>query len=141
MKTANLWNIILAVALLIVTFMLVVRGGKKEDSHEADVTDTAEQTTPVEWRQVSVDSVNINAFHLFQDAAALNVGSNGQMNSMTIGWGTIGILWGHDRHIVTVYVRKSRFTHLLYRGSLVYQRRRFRQSPHRLRRRNYRRMG
>ncbi len=34
---------------------------------------------------------------------------DGQSNLMTIGWGTIGVIWG--RPIFTVLVRPSRFTH------------------------------
>lgn len=39
------------------------------------------------------------------------VGRDGRPNVMTIGWGTIGIIWG--RPIFTVLVRPSRFTHSL----------------------------
>ena len=34
--------------------------------------------------------------------------ADGQVNTMTIGWGTIGIEWG--KPICTVFVRQSRFT-------------------------------
>nr|WP_299102131.1 flavin reductase [uncultured Alistipes sp.] len=30
---------------------------------------------------------------------------------MTIGWGGLGVLWGKERPVVTVYVEKRRYTH------------------------------
>jgi len=39
------------------------------------------------------------------------VGRDGRPNAMTIGWGTIGIIWG--RPIFAVLVRPSRFTYSL----------------------------
>lgn len=38
----------------------------------------------------------------------LTTKADGQVNTMTIGWGTLGIEWG--KPIFTVFVRKSRFT-------------------------------
>lgn len=43
----------------------------------------------------------------------LAVGNEEKMNAMAIGWGGLGVLWGMDRPVVTVYVRKSRYTHEL----------------------------
>ncbi|MCR4783915.1 MAG: flavin reductase [bacterium] len=39
----------------------------------------------------------------------LNTQADGQFNTMTIGWGTLGVEW--LRPIFTVYVRTSRFTY------------------------------
>ncbi len=51
-----------------------------------------------------------NLFLLFaQDWMSLAVGKEGDMNAMTISWGTLGELWGHP--VVTVYVSSSRYTH------------------------------
>lgn len=41
-------------------------------------------------------------------AALLTAKANGRVNSMVIGWGTLGIEWG--KPIYTVFVRESRFT-------------------------------
>ncbi len=41
----------------------------------------------------------------------VSVDENGKPNAMTIGWGTIGIIWG--KPIFTVLVRPSRYTHKL----------------------------
>ena len=40
--------------------------------------------------------------------ALLTVKADGKVNSMTIGWGTLGIEWG--KPLCTVFVRESRFT-------------------------------
>lgn len=39
----------------------------------------------------------------------LNSAANGKINSMTIGWGTVGNVW--NRPMFTVMVRKTRYTH------------------------------
>jgi len=41
----------------------------------------------------------------------VSVDANGKPNAMTIGWGTVGIIWG--KPIFTVLVRPSRYTHNL----------------------------
>jgi len=43
--------------------------------------------------------------------ALLTVKADGKVNSMTIGWGTLGIEWG--KPLCTVFVRESRFTKTL----------------------------
>ena len=63
-----------------------------------------------EWKKIDVTDARLDAFNLFSRGVALTVGKSGSVNSMTIGWGQIGTLWGKDRHVCTVYVRKSHFT-------------------------------
>lgn len=41
----------------------------------------------------------------------VSIDAAGKPNAMTIGWGTIGIIWG--KPIFTVLVRPSRYTHVL----------------------------
>ncbi len=41
----------------------------------------------------------------------LNTAANGKMDTMTIGWGTIGTNWGLP--VFTAFVRESRYTHAL----------------------------
>ncbi|MBR1517356.1 MAG: flavin reductase [Bacteroidales bacterium] len=110
MKTANYLNILLAIALVVVTFLWVRSPKPQQEETPQGDTETA---APKEWVKVDIDSAHLDPFKIFQDAAALTVGKPGNMNSMTIGWGSFGILWGHDSHVATVYVRKSRFTHHL----------------------------
>ena len=50
------------------------------------------------------------AFDLFAKKwALLTAGSIDHFNTMTIGWGGLGTLWG--KSVVTVYVKPSRYTH------------------------------
>lgn len=52
-----------------------------------------------------------NPFTFFDgDGLLLAVGKKDNMNAMTIGWGQLGSLWGMDSPVVTVFVRKSRYT-------------------------------
>ena len=53
---------------------------------------------------------NVNSFGIFNDKwALLTAGEKGEMNTMTISWGSLGTLWG--KNIVTVYVKPMRYTH------------------------------
>ncbi len=48
-------------------------------------------------------------------AFLVSVDPSGRPNPMTIGWAQVGIVW--SRPILTVYVRKSRYTHACIRAS------------------------
>jgi len=54
---------------------------------------------------------------LLEDPGLLLVtaGSAGRANAMTIGWATIGVVWG--KHVMTVLVRPSRHTYTLIEQS------------------------
>ena len=45
----------------------------------------------------------------------LTTQADGQVNTMTIGWGTMGVEWG--KPIFVAYVRGSRYTHLMIENS------------------------
>jgi len=47
-------------------------------------------------------------FHDFRNMALLTAGSMEDYNTMTIGWGALGTIWG--KPVCTVYVRPSRYT-------------------------------
>ena len=80
------------------------------ESWAGEVPTTAEQAKP--WRQIEPWQLRDNPVNLFEDAMALTVGEGDSINSMTIGWGGIGVLWG--KPVVTVYVEQRRFTkHLM----------------------------
>ncbi|HEY9550772.1 MAG TPA: nitroreductase family protein, partial [Prevotella sp.] len=54
---------------------------------------------------------NDNPFTFFGGPGLLlAAGSKDQFNEMTIGWGTLGTLWGSRRPVATVYVAKKRYT-------------------------------
>jgi nitroreductase/flavin reductase (DIM6/NTAB) family NADH-FMN oxidoreductase RutF len=64
-----------------------------------------------EWKPMDVKRFRENPFDFFSNALALTVGTKDKMNSMTIGWGGLGVLWGRERPVITVYVEKRRYTH------------------------------
>ena len=78
-----------------------------------DATAATAPEEPVrQWRQIEPWQLQDNPVSLFEDAMALTVGSGDSINSMTIGWGGIGVLW--QKPVVTVYVEERRFTkHLM----------------------------
>ncbi|MBR4802898.1 MAG: nitroreductase family protein [Bacteroidales bacterium] len=57
------------------------------------------------------DDFTGNPFLWFKgDGLLLAVGNKEKSNAMTIGWGALGNLWGHDVNTLTVYVSESRFS-------------------------------
>ena len=57
-----------------------------------------------------MDAMKLNAFEAFhKDWALLTAGSMDRHNTMTIGWGGLGCLWG--KQVATVYVRPNRYTY------------------------------
>lgn len=61
-------------------------------------------------KEIKASEINENPVTLFDDKWALvTAGVPGDLNTMTISWGTLGELWNKD--IVTVFVSTSRYTH------------------------------
>ncbi|MCD8318510.1 MAG: nitroreductase family protein, partial [Paraprevotella sp.] len=63
------------------------------------------------WKKIDPHDLQENPFSFFSNVLALSVGNKEKMNVMTIGWGGLGVLWGKDRPVITVYVEKRRYTH------------------------------
>lgn len=59
------------------------------------------------WRKIAPAELRENPFSFFSNAFALSVGNKDRVNAMTIGWGGLGVLWGKERPVVTVYVEKN----------------------------------
>ncbi len=56
-----------------------------------------------------IDVIEFNPFLKFgQEWAALTAQAGKDVNTMTIGWGGVGVIWG--KNVATVYVRDSRYT-------------------------------
>ncbi len=56
-----------------------------------------------------IKEIEFNPFVRFGDNwGALTTKADDKVNSMTISWGGVGVLW--DKPVATVYVRESRFT-------------------------------
>ena len=62
-----------------------------------------------------------DAFSMFNDRwALLTAATPEKHNAMTIGWGTLGTIWGppkKGKQIVTVFVRENRKTHEILKDS------------------------
>ena len=72
---------------------------------------TAAAASAKGWRKIDPHTLRENPFDFFSNALALTVGTKSKLNTMTIGWGGLGVLWGKDRPVITVYVEKRRYTH------------------------------
>jgi nitroreductase/flavin reductase (DIM6/NTAB) family NADH-FMN oxidoreductase RutF len=89
---------------------------KPESVHYESWTGQAPAPRPAEvkeWKPLEVERFRENPFDFFSHALALTVGTKDKMNSMTIGWGGLGVLWGRQRPVVTVYVEERRYTRTL----------------------------
>lgn len=61
------------------------------------------------WENVTPESLDINPFQTIgQDWMALAMGRDENMNSMTISWGTAGVLW--NKPVFTVFVSSDRYS-------------------------------
>lgn len=75
-----------------------------------------EETKKQEWREIKPVDIDRNAVKMFaKDWMALAMGHKGDMNAMTISWGSLGQLW--EMPVVTVYVSASRYSHQLMERS------------------------
>lgn len=68
---------------------------------------------------------NINVFEhsekiltILSKGSFLNTAADGKDNTMTIGWGSLGFMWG--KQVMTVMVRHSRYTHELIEKNPVF---------------------
>ena len=57
-----------------------------------------------------MNSLNMDAYDAFHHGwALLTAGVPGDMNTMTVSWGSVGSLW--NKSVATVYVRPTRYTY------------------------------
>ena len=63
-------------------------------------------------KQISVKEFKEQPFDFFHDWALTTVNVNDEHNSMTIGWGGLGVLYRKD--VVTVYIRENRYSYHLF---------------------------
>ena len=84
---------------LLCTFAVLLLAACGTKTHQ---TMTVKEIQPTEIKE--------NPIELFdQKWALVTAGEPGNVNTMTISWGSLGELWG--KPVVTVYVSSSRFTH------------------------------
>ena len=75
----------------------------EEVKNEASVKESA-------WQEITARDIEGNPVRMFADEwFELAAGKEGDMNLMTIAWGTLGELW--SKPVVTVYVSTSRYTY------------------------------
>ena len=64
------------------------------------------------FKEIEVqDSFYVNPFTFFQNGLILAAGDQESYNAMTIGWGSMGTIWGRSLPLMTVYVAQKRYTH------------------------------
>lgn len=64
----------------------------------------------VGWQEIAPNDIALNPVQMIDsDWLVLSAGKEGDMNLMTISWGSIGELWG--KPVFTVYVSPNRYTH------------------------------
>ena len=62
------------------------------------------------WQEIAPTEIELNPVQMIdQDWLEVSAGKEGNMNLMTISWGSIGELWG--KPVFIVYVSPSRYTH------------------------------
>ncbi len=61
--------------------------------------------------EIPFDELNLNPFKFWNNGLLLTAGESesGKFNSMTIAWGSLGVLW--EKPIIQVVVRPSRYTY------------------------------
>ena len=64
------------------------------------------------WKKISPSEIADNSIDLIDNyKGILAMGNKDEHNAMTIGWGTLGVLWG--KPIYTVFVSSSRYSYTL----------------------------
>ena len=70
----------------------------------------AENIQEKPWQEIAPTEIDLNPVRMIdQDWLEVSAGKEGNMNLMTISWGTIGELW--NKPVFIVYVSTSRYTH------------------------------
>lgn len=62
------------------------------------------------FKEIDVTKEFDNPFMFFNKPLLLMAGDTTSSNAMTIGWGSMGNLWGMKRNVMTVYVAEKRYT-------------------------------
>lgn len=111
MKRPVVLNLVLAVAVAVLAIRLAVVEKAAVAGNAAAPTDSVAGTASDGFEPFDVTEVfDHNPFAYFRGhGLLLAAGDSVSSNAMTIGWGALGTVWG--KPAVTVYVRKSRYTH------------------------------
>ena len=75
-----------------------------------NTTNQSENLRDKSWQEIAPTEIELNPIQMIdKDWLEVSAGKEGDMNLMTISWGSIGELWG--KPVFTVYVSTSRYTH------------------------------
>ena len=113
MKPATLLNIVLAIALVIVSARWAMSESHSSDKGAfADSTAVSVQATDSVFEEFDVTKdFRGNPFTYFKGKGLLlAVGDKADHNEMTIGWGALGNIWESGMSLMTVYVAPGRYT-------------------------------
>lgn len=82
----------------------------KQDSTATEEVQTEASVKELPWQEITPRDIEGNPVRMFADDwFELAAGNEGDMNLMTIAWGTLGQLWA--KPVVIVYVSTSRYTY------------------------------
>lgn len=82
----------------------------KNDNTMTEETKDEVSVKELPWQEITARDIEGNPVKMFADEwFELAAGKEGDMNLMTIAWGTLGELW--SKPVVTVYVSTSRYTY------------------------------
>lgn len=111
MRKTQILNCVLLLLVAAMAVYIVLSSRNQTSAPQTATAQTDSATAGGEWKEIKPEELK-NPVALFSaDWMALAAGKKGDLNAMTVGWGTIGVLWG--KPVVTVYVRKSRYTNEL----------------------------
>lgn len=99
-------------ALILALLSLLTVSCSSDQSSQPNVTDATatESVRDKAWQEITPRDIEGNPVRMFADEwFELAAGHEGDMNLMTIAWGTLGELWA--KPVVTVYVSTSRYTY------------------------------
>ncbi len=111
MKRPVVLNLVLAVAVAVLAIRLAVVEKAAVAGGTAAPADSVAGAASGDFEPFDVtEEFSHNPFSYFRGhGLLLAAGDSASCNAMTIGWGALGTIWG--KPAVTVYVRKSRYTH------------------------------
>lgn len=88
--------------IVLILSTLLSCGEKKKDSETIKFED-------LKWETIAPEQIEFNPFQTIgQDWMALAMGKAENMNSMTISWGSAGVLW--NKPVFTVFVSSDRYS-------------------------------
>lgn len=94
---------------LLALCLVLASCNEKKGNATDKVAESEASVKNLPWQKIEPTEIEGNAVKMFADDwFELAAGQEGDMNLMTIAWGSLGELWG--RPVVTVYVSTSRYT-------------------------------